>query len=86
MSTSHNAQVIEEELGEAMSYISQAIEKFKHAIAAVESVEDKSALKTPELESLKGLLEVGFRDTSRITREWHNLAESRAYSESQARR
>jgi hypothetical protein len=86
MSTSHNARVIEEELGEACQHISEAIEKFKNAIAAIESAENKPALKTPDLETLKGLLEVGFRDTVRVTREWRNFADSRAYSESQSLR
>lgn len=85
MVTAHNAQVIEDQLSDALSHMSDAIEKFKNAIAAVESAENEPALKTPELESLKGLLEVGFRDTNRITREWHNLAVSRAFAKSQTR-
>jgi hypothetical protein len=83
MTTAHNARVIEDQLSEAASHLSDAIEKFKNAIAAVESAENSPANKTPELESIKGLLEVGFRATSAVTRQWHNFAVTRADNEAE---
>ena len=83
MNTAYNARLVEEQLGEAASHLSDAIENFKNALAAVESAELNSALKTPELESIKGLLEVGFRATDAVTRQWHNLGNTREWELSQ---
>lgn len=84
MSTTHNACTIEDQLSEAASHLSDAIENMKKAIAAV-STENNAGFKAPELESIKGLLEVGFRSTESATREWHKVAVTRANAALQQR-
>lgn len=70
MSTSHNALVIEDQLSEAACHLSDAIEKFKNAIAAVESAEDFPSISSPELNRLQGLIEIGHSNTSDIIAKW----------------
>lgn len=86
MTTAHNARVIEDQLSEAASHLSDAIENIKNVIAAVESAENRAGFIAPEFESLKGLLEVGFRSTSAATREWHTTGVTRARTAALQRR
>ena len=81
MTTSDNARVVEDELSEAACLLSDAIEKFKNAMAAVATAEIYPGTKLPELQSLQGLIEVGHRDTSRVISTWRAVRYARESEE-----
>lgn len=77
----HTARTIEDELSGVTSHLSDAIESVKNAIAAIESTEHEPQFKTPNLESLKGLMEVGFLAALASTQEWTRYRQARENSE-----
>lgn len=79
--TAYNARIVEDELSGVTSHLSAAIEDMKRAIAAIESAENEAEFKTPNLESLKGLMEVGFLASLAATQEWTRYRQARENSE-----
>lgn len=79
--TAYTARIIEDEMSGVTSHLSDAIESIKNAIAAIESTEHEPEFKVPNLESLKGLMEVGFLASIASTQEWTRYRQARETSE-----
>lgn len=79
--SAYTARIVEDEMGAVMSHLSEAIENVKNAITTIESTEPDAAFKIPNLESLKGLMEVGFLASSASTQEWTRLRQECEKSE-----